>query len=456
VVDVFSASDDRIDEAFNENGTCNKPRLRGEGGDTTPCEIGALDAVTGLSGDYDPGNIAGVQPGGRTVFAWTGDPGDEVEDGPDGLAQISLTETAPVTARASKVTTDLGEDVDRAAFGTVTVTIQMVGAAPGYADAGAPDEGATFTVLIRSDTMMNQASDDLATPLTAVSAGDTVTTQTVTVGPDGKATFPVTVADPDPNDTDDADGASVDYVTVTYTVTHTRFGAVDEISDTASGAQTIRFSDAPSVVRRASVTPAAKYLSAPSSGSASNVVTVKVVDQYGKPVRGHEVVLTSDASGSRFPIARRTDSSGTVRIGYSYTGAGQVETLTANTPGDTPAPIRPTGDTEGAMATFYWVAVPTVPADDEDGAVDVAAGALQVAEVDSNRVIVGGDGSTAPQLLVYDDNDQFVIGSANATMAAFEAELAKEDTGTANTVGATGYNPTDPSAVARFTLTVNA
>ncbi|MDE0161044.1 MAG: hypothetical protein OXL98_04845 [Acidimicrobiaceae bacterium] len=99
--------------------------------------------------------------------------------------------------------------------------------------------------------------------------------------------------------------------------------------------------------------------------------------------------------------------------------------------------------------TFYWVSAPTAVG-------DVTAGVLRVAEADTNTVIVGGSASEAPQRLVYDDNDQFVIGSANATMAAFEAELAKEDTGAANMVGATGYNPTDPSAVARFTLTVNA
>ena len=45
-----------------------------------------------------------------------------------------------------------------------------------------------------------------------------------------------------------------------------------------------------------SVTPAVAHLAAPvpTSGSAANVVTVKVVDQYGKPVRGHLVQLTSN------------------------------------------------------------------------------------------------------------------------------------------------------------------
>ena len=45
VVDVFSVSDTRIDEAFNADGSCNTARLRGEGGDATPCEIDARSTL---------------------------------------------------------------------------------------------------------------------------------------------------------------------------------------------------------------------------------------------------------------------------------------------------------------------------------------------------------------------------------------------------------------------------
>ncbi len=451
VVDVFSVSDARLDEAFNDDGSCNKPRLRGEGGDGSPCEIGALDAVTGLSGDYDPGAIGDVQPGGRTVFAWTGDSGDKVEDGAEGLASISLTETAPQVADSAKITTDPAVQpgdamgVERVPFGTtVTVTIQLVGG-DDDADAVPPEAGSSYSVSIRSESMMNQPSDDPASDPSAVTGGSTVETKTVTVDASGKGTFEITAADPDPNDRDDDPDVTVDYVTVTYTVTGgtAEADAVDdEISHTTSGAQTIRFSDASPVVRGASVTPSVEYLSAPTSGSASNVVTVKVFDQYGNGVRGHKVVLTGHEN-STFPIARLTDSSGTVRIGYSKTGTGVIETLTANTPGDPPEPIP------GGTAMFYWVATPAAEG-------DVTAAELRVADVEKKLVVIGGSASEAPQLLEYDDNDQFVIGTANGTMSDFEAELAKEDTGAANTVGAAGYDPNDASAVARFTLTVNA
>ena len=474
-VDVFSVPTGRLAEAFNADGSCNTPRLRGEGGDTSPCEIGAVDAVTGLSGDYDPGEIVGVQPGGRTVFAWTGDSGDKVENGAEGLASISLTETAPQVADSAKVTADPAVrpgsgamGVERLAFGTtVTVTIQLVGGT-NAADAVPPTAGSRYTVTIRSASVTNSNStdgnlDDLGTAgsptaLTDLTGGTTVDTKTVTVDASGKGTFEITAADPDPNDQDDETDATVDYVTVTYSIEGGTAGtdAVDDaISHTTTGSQTIRFSDAPSVFRGASVTPSVKYLAAPRTGSASNVVTVKVFDQYGNGVRGHEVVLTG-SSDSTFPSgqrrARRTDSSGTVRIGYSYSGTGVIETLTARTEADDPRTVTDASTLTaipGGEAMFYWVATPTA-------AGDVAAADIRAVDVEKNIVVIGGSATEAPQLLVYDDNDQFVIGTANATLAAFEEQLAKKDTGTADTVGAQAYNPTDSTVVARFTLTVNA
>ena len=470
-VDVFSADADRVGDVFNADGSCYKAILTGEGGNAKVCEIDALDAVTGLSGDFDPGEITvNVQAGGTTVWAWTGESRDEVEDGGEGLASINLTETAPVTTAGTKITTDEVENADRAVFGsTVTVTIQLVGAAPARADAMPPTGGVTYTVTTRSEAMLNQASDDLTTDLSAVAAGTTVTTQTVAVDASGKGTFTITAADPDPNNADDEEGASVDWVTVTYTVTTaaTVPGSTDLLpyvnaetgaDDAGVASDTIRFSDAPSVVRRASITPTATHLAAPTTGSTANVVTVKVVDQYGKAVRGHEVVLTG-STDSTFPVARRTDSSGTVRIGYSYAGTGAIEALVANTnvindDGTVGTPTRINSGTD-PDARFYWVSTPPPAGDPATYPVDVTAADLRVADVESNTLVIGDDGS-APQLLVYDDNDQFVIGTDNSTMAAFEAELAKKDTGAANDVGVTQYNPTDASVVARFTLTVNS
>ena len=477
-VDVFSAAADKADEAFKADGSCNKARVSAVGGNANVCEIDALDAVTGLSGDYDPGSIS-VTPaaGGTTVWAWTGDSGDKVEDGGDGLASVNLTAAAPVTADSAKVTDDLADGVTRVSFGsTVTVTIQLVGAE----DANAvPDtSGNSYNVVIRSQSLRNQATD--STDQSAVTTGETVTTQVVKVDASGKGTFTITAADPDPSDSNNADGTDgdattnkIDLVTVTYTITTEDGGrnvdnAISSTGDPdAAGAQTIRFSDARGKAARASVKPAASYLTAPSSGSAGNVVTVTVVDQYGKPVRGHLVRLDSNHSTdpptapavtdtSTFPVARRTDSSGTVRIGYSYKGTGSIEAINALTKmtdsGGTVTYSRINVGATDADASFYWAKRATAAADITALATTTV---VRVADADSNTLVIGGSASEAPLIVSYDDNDQFAVGDALGGMAAFEAALAK-DKDNNDTVAVTSYDPADSSDVARFVLTVVA
>ena len=461
-VDVFSAVADRVGEAFNEDGSCNTARLTGVGGNAEVCEIDALDAVTGLSGDYDPGAITvNVKAGGTTVWAWTGDAGDEIEDGGEGLAEINLTETSPVTADSAKVTTDLGRGVTRAHFGsTVTVTIQLVGA--NDADA-VPDEGGnTYTVITRRDTDMDIATDG---DPNAVIAGADVKTQVLKIDASGKATFTITASDPDADDRNNPPGDSnatpavpdrIDRVRVTYRVEATTGDQAveDAISETDSGAQTITFSDARAVLTGASVKPAAAFLTRPTSGSAGNVVTVTVVDQYGGPIRGHLVRLSSThdpASGreSTFPVARTTDSSGSVRIGYTYSGAGSTETIQVNTASDNTATATLTPIT-GATTAFYWVAPAAGPSLD--------SGAVLAADVERNTLVIAN--SAGPQLVLYDDNDQYSVGASGAEaltgMAAFEEALAADadEEGNPDTIVVTSYDPDDASDVARFVLTV--
>ncbi|MXW98320.1 MAG: hypothetical protein F4Y05_01505 [Acidimicrobiaceae bacterium] len=475
-IDVFSARADQVDEAFNDDGSCYTPRLTGVGGNAAVCEIDALDAVTGLSGDYDPGTVSvNVDAGGTTVWAWTGENGDEVEDGGDGLASINLTETAPVTADSAKVTTDMAMGVTRASFGsTVTVTIQLVGAnnANAVADAG----GNSYTVVVQRNTDRNIQTDGTPTPANAT---ESVVTHVLNVDASGKATFEITADDPDPTDSNNADGDGtdtdtnkIDRVRVTYTVVATTGGqAVDNDISSTDGdpsAQTITFSDARGVVTGASLKPAVDYLVAPTNGSANNAVTVTVVDQYGKPVRGHLVQLSSnhstnppaDADLSEFPVARQTDSSGTVRIGYKYTGTGSIEALVANTavPDNNDTPNNFDDDTveltpiAGGMADFYWARPASTDADlTALGTTTV----VHVADLDSNTLIIGGSASAAPLLVRYDDNDQFAVGDDLGSMAAFEEALGNDEDNN-DTVAVTSYDPTDSGDTARFVLTVVA
>ena len=183
---------------------------------------------------------------------------------------------------------------------TVTVTIQLVGDADSNrADAVADDGGNTYTVVMRRDTDRNQETDGTADTVTA---GATVSTQVVEVDASGKGTFTITADDPDPTDSNNPNGDStgtdpdtnkIDRVRVSYTVTVATGGravATDNATvEGSSGTGTITFSDARGVPTAGTVEPMVSYLEAPSNGAASNVVTVTVVDQFGKPVRGHLV-----------------------------------------------------------------------------------------------------------------------------------------------------------------------
>ncbi|MYJ35123.1 MAG: hypothetical protein F4071_04190 [Acidimicrobiaceae bacterium] len=467
-VDIFSARADQADEAFSADGSCNMARVTAVAGNAARCEIDALDAITGLDGNNDPGAIdVNTDAGGTTVWAWTGESGDKVEDGGEGIASVNLTATAPVGADAAKVTTDVPMGVTRQAFGsTVTVTIQLVGDAESdRADAGPTDDGDSYTVTLRSMADLNEATDDPATAGAEVTAGTSVSTQTIAVDASGKGTFTITAADPDPNNDDDPDSGSIDRVRVSYTVaaagTSTAL-ATDITGSSATG--TITFSDAPGQVVAASLKPTVSYLTAPTSGAASNVVTVTVVDQYGKPVRGHLVRLSSnhsstppaDADVSKFPRARRTDSSGTVRIGYSHTGNGSIEALVANTSTTADDGTETLAAITGGTANFYWAKAATTATEITGLGTSTV---VHVADADSNTLLIGGGPSAPPLIVRYDDNDQYSVGASGSeeltSMAAFEEALAKDEDNN-DTVAVTSYDPTDSSDVARFVLTVVA
>ena len=484
-LDIFSARADQVDEAFSEDGSCYTPRLTREDGDAMGvCKIDALDPITNLSGDHTASITVNVKAGGTTVWAWTGEHDDEVEDGGEGLASINLTETAPLTADAAKVTTDMAMGVSRAAFGsTVTVTLQLIDTTAGNGDAGPTAGNTNYQVVERRDTDTNITTDG---DPGAVTGGAQVKTHTLTVDASGKATFTITADDPDATDRNNPDGDSgatpvvpdrIDRVRVTFTVTPATANGGPALNDAlsstdASGVQTIAFSDAASVVSNATVEGRADYLMAPTSGSASNVVTVTVVDQYGKPMRNQMVRLSSThvpagadpTNASTFPVARRTDSSGSVRIGYTRVGSASVETVVAHNAADTAADGTavtldatnriPANTTEGGQASVYWVSALT--------AATLGAGAALVADADTNTLIIAS--TDGPQLVRYDDNDQFIVNDANATpaltavpitLAAFEQYLAA-DSSNNDTVAVASYDSTDSSDVATFTLTVTA
>ena len=456
-VDIFSIDTDKSAAAFNEDGTCGKlVAAVGNTSATGKCAIDALDDATGVSGDLTA-KLTAVAKSGTTVWAWTGDEGDKVEDGAEGIASINLTEMPLAVATGAKATNDLPAGATRAVFGsTVTVTIQLIGAGDANAapiDASGNRIDAKYNVTIRRENDLNQATD-AANP-SAVTGGTTVTTVQVAVDASGMGTFTITADDPDPSDSNNADGTSaatnkIDRTRVTYNIVTASGG--QNVASGSGDTATFTFSDAKAKVTSGSVETATKYKLVAASGSVSNVATVTVKDQFGMPMRGHAVVMTGH-SDSDFPTPRTTDSTGKARIGYSHDGrVGVDETLQArssagdNDPTDDPVIGGSTLGTPGhAVATFYWVA----PVATTDTGV---SGTVNVADIEQKTLIVD------TTLVVYDSNDQFESGPSGSivavTMEAFE-EALKADTTSNDAIVVSSYKVGDASDVAKFVLTVN-
>ena len=456
-IDLFSIDTAKAAEAFDEDGACG--RVSPVDSNSSTCAIDALDPITGLNGDYPSGDID-VADGGTTVWAWTGQTGDKVEDGGEGLASIDLTESSPAIATAVSVTHDLAMGANRAVFGsTVTVTIQLADSDGN--PAGPPAGGASYRVVVTRDTDEDQATDaDVSSPVAAADS-DGLTNNVLHVDASGKATFTITATDPDSADSNNPNGDStadpvvpdrIDRVRVSYSVTMESGPAAP--ATPSDGSQTIVFSDAAARVFGGSVMTATSYLSAPTNGgSANNVATVTVVDQYARPMRGQLVRLTSDTAtttDSVFPVARRTDSSGTVRIGYSHSGSGSRETLTASYVSATADDGTQTfTDVPNATTVFNWVSPAT-------SASSISGARVWVADLDKRLLVVGGDATTAPLLVPYDADDQFSVTPVGGTaelrgVAGFEEALSG-DKDNNDTVTVTFFDHEDLSKVARFEL----
>ena len=471
-VDVFSIDTAKADEAFNEDGECG--HVDAVDSNRSTCTIDALDPITGLNGDYS-GAVDKVADGGTTVWAWTGDSGDKVEGGGEELASINLTEVPPAVVASVSIKTDMAKGAKRAVFGsTVTVTIQLVDDEGN--PAGPPQGGVSYRVATMRDTDTNNLETDVD-PTAAVAAGDAdkLTTNVYEVDASGKATFTITASDPDPADSNTPNGAGtaempnkIDRVRVSYMVTLDKHSATDPVltaitpADTPDPvtAQTIVFSDAAPVVTGGSVKTATPYLAAPTNGgTASNVATVTVLDQYARPMRGQLVRLKSNHSTvppeaddlSEFQVARRTDSSGTVRIGYTHKGTGSQETLTvtyvsATDPDSGVQTFSDLGGSTPVTTIFNWVSSATSESTITDAVV-------RVSDTEKRLLVVGGTASAAPRLVPYDAGDQFEIDDVPKSIADFEKALAG-DKDNNDKVTVTSFDHKNLSGVARFELTV--
>ena len=383
-VDVFWATADQRDRAVSADSTCRLSVVTQADPSSYPCEIDGTDPVTGRDGDARVAvtGLRRVPAGGATVWAWTGRHGDTVVAGTEPF-MFDVAEGADIGyATTTLVATSF--KARKVRFGsTVVYTLQMQD-------------------LIGDVRTGVNGIDRAQWQLSVRVTGQDAEVEPLVSSPTGRASFSISVDDPNPG-TDDAD------VTVTYRLTavdNAPSGAVTVFANGDPAAtRTLTFSDdAPSIgTDSATVTIDARDYVHLSGRSSSTSVTVTVLDQYGDPFPDTQVSLNNGSPST-------VNSRGSHRFSHRYTGpaSGQTETLTARY-GETSA------NTVGATTQLHWVA--DAGPNDDGTARDVLTGDVR------RRHIVVNDG-TGPVLLVYDSNDRFNLEGDPTSMAGFEAALA--------------------------------
>ena len=139
--------------------------------------------------------------------------------------------------------------------------------------------------------------------------------------------------------------------------------------DSVSSTGNVVFTDARSMVQTVSV-DAGEPRTAPGMGSTTGAAaTVTLLDQYGDPVSGQLVQLRSDVASTP-DRARITGRTGQVRIGYTYSGTADQETLTAwwngarNLAADSPTACPAPTDADPQPSVTTSAAPPDHPEDE--------------------------------------------------------------------------------------------
>lgn len=419
-LDIFSIASSQTGRAFRSDGSCSS-QVVATGG--RACDIDVLDPVSGPDGDFTFALALTDEPH-VTVWAWTGDLGATIRNGDDRLARAEVS-TLGVEATDAKVSTDLPEGATYARFGsTVTVTVQLVGI--NGLRAVPPAAGASYSIRREQFQSIDAPADEFGTLRLR-------TTEVFEVDSFGKIEFTLTGADPDLADAGDI---AADEVLWRYTVT--AVGKSPPLTTAVNNVE-LRFTDAASVATSIDLVNQAKYRRAARSGSlpGSNVVVAHVADQFGKPLAGTEVEVTSDSPYSDFPDTFvATNSNGTARIPYTHTGtSGSIENLTASFAGVNNSPT--------ATSKMIWASEPGVGLE-----VTTSGGHYEViaSNIQRDEVVVDLDaGGGRPRVLVYDSNDRFRVDGVVVTLGLFESILANEQDDDSGRIFLFGWASRDPN-----------
>ena len=440
LVDAFFVDASKADRAFNNDGKCRSIVKNVDKSGNKTCEIEVLDAATDADGNAPLNGLDADQIGkGATVWVWTGDAGDKVDDGTDLVQHDQGPVTSPTPA--TKITVSPSQArTPTARFGTaVSFTGQLQ-----YTEDGLDKDTSVGTVVEMGGAQYGLVIHVYTGTATAVSvdgtSGDVTTTpsdlglvsrsasEILKTDADGKITFSLSTGDPDPSPTSRDDSRTIVYV---LTPLKNAPGIAADGTPTSREDGYVVFGEAPSAVTTVTVESIGAYaeLSGSATGTASHGVTVTVLDQYGRPVRNQAVTLGSSAAtgsgdqsdNTTVPGARRTGSTGSVRIFYSHTGnTAWTETITATWDGG-PGPDGEAGNADDpddvtGTADIYWAQRTT----------DATGSALNVltASAADDEIVVAG-----PLLVRYDANDIFSVtgigtGTSYLDMEGFEALVA--------------------------------
>ena len=452
MVDVFTVSTSNEDVAFKTNGECTV-EVTPLGGEHA-CEIDGADPITGGDGDARQSLENTVVGAGLTVWAWSGEDGDEFDD--DTVRhRFEITEDPPAVADRVRITASHPGTKKVHLGDSVLYTVQLenrLGPVTIGPDRSDP-RPSRFLVTLSTYRITAAGRNPQGASLT--------TTIPLVTNDDGKATFPVSAGLPDPDpaamgrdeyvveihiqgvpgDEGNAppiDAYYLDSSSTAETASTSRPGtvAVRQATDNSDYFDGLVFSTeendaltAPTATEPGvslSVSPAARWIASDPRG-ASTRVTVKVVDQYNDPIAGPEVSLTTSATddGETDPIVISGGQGVSVGRDGSYTfgytrenGASATETLTAMWDHDDNDATDAIDDT----ATVQWAA----------RARDAVTTAVQIRsfDKDTNTIYAGADGDVV--VLYYDENDRFNIirtvrGSqveSTSTYAGFEGNLS--------------------------------
>ena len=331
LVEVFAAQSHV--EAFNDEGECSadlKDVALGSIG-ATRCEIDAADEATEPDGnvllEIDATDFCLVD---TTLWAWTGDIGDEFSADDTIFASAKI--TVSLTPDDVTVESDMADNARFLQMGdTATFAIQVVDTA------GEPVALEGLVLVVNTVSRLNSRTQNV--------------TDEYRTDAHGRAEVSFTHDDPRPGDERQGDDAAVT-VTVKEVFDadgETVYTRIDNKRDqTPSGMDTVDWSDRDSLPWALSISQSVKYHEASDEGSGvRHTVRAELVDQYGDPVSGAKIRFWSNARNddddtNPVPVTYNNGLGGLDR--YEYVDGGpDVDMIEADNDIDTGDPKTTAG-----------------------------------------------------------------------------------------------------------------